>query len=134
MKHALFSIFASALLFTLSPVALAAGANDDIKNICNQGQNGTSEFCQGYSEGGATGDTDNPVIKVIRAVINILLYVAGVLSVIFVMFGGFKYITSAGDPQKAASGRQTLLYALVGLVVVAMAIPIVSFAFTSLTQ
>jgi hypothetical protein len=133
MKVLLLSLFSVlSISYFGGTVALAAGANEDIKAICSQ--NPTSELCKGYTSGSNTVDDNaNPVINVIKAIINILLYAAGVLSVIFVMFGGFKYITSAGDPQKAASGRQTLLYALVGLVVVAIAVPLVSFAFSKLT-
>lgn len=133
MKQIILGIFGVLSLMVFGGgVAIAAGANDDIKAICSQ--NPTSELCVGYTAGSNTVDNNaNPVIKVIKAVINILLYAAGVLSVIYVMFGGFKYITSSGDPQKAASGRQTLLYALVGLVVVIIAVPLVSFAFSKLT-
>ena len=133
IKSLIVSVIGVVMVLTIAPLAFAAGATDDINAICSQSQNSTSELCQGYKEGSTSPDNDNPIIKIIRAVINIMLYAAGALAVFFVMFGGFKYITSAGDPQKAASGRQTILYALVGLVVVIIAVPLVSWAFDKLT-
>src|SRR5438876_5244694 len=58
---------------------------------------------------------DKPQDTVIK-VINILLYLAGILAVIFVIWGGYLYITSGGNEESAAKGRKALMYALIGLV------------------
>lgn len=50
---------------------------------------------------------------------------AGVLAVIFIIIGGFQYMTSNGDAGTARRGRETIIYAVVGLVVVLMAFGIV---------
>lgn len=64
----------------------------------------------------------------VKGIVDILLYVAGAISIIFMLVGAAKFITSAGDPQKAASGRNTLLYAVIGLLVSIFAFAIVQFA------
>lgn len=64
---------------------------------------------------------------VIAAVINILSAVVGVVAVIMIIVGGFKYITSGGDSNKATGARNTIMYAIVGLVVVAFSQMIVYF-------
>lgn len=67
------------------------------------------------------------VNKVIAAVINILSVIVGVIAVIMIIVGGLKYMTSVGDSNKTASARNTITYAIVGLILVALAQVIVRF-------
>lgn len=53
--------------------------------------------------------------------------IAGVVSAIFVVYGGISYTTSAGDPSKLQKAKQTILYALIGLVIVGIAEFITAF-------
>lgn len=53
--------------------------------------------------------------------LNLLSVAIGVVSVIMIMVGGFKFITSQGEGANTASARNTILYAVAGLVVVVMA-------------
>jgi cytochrome bd-type quinol oxidase subunit 2 len=71
-----------------------------------------------------SGDTVSTLLK---DVINILSLIVGVISVIMVIIGGFKFVTSAGDSSKVSSARNTILYAIIGLVIVAFAQTIVFF-------
>jgi len=64
---------------------------------------------------------------IVAAVIEILLRVAAIVSVVFVIYGGFNYVTSQGEPEKTAHARSTIISALIGLVVAVMAAIIVSF-------
>ncbi len=70
--------------------------------------------------------------NVIKAIINILSLVVGVVAVIMIIVGGFRFITSGGDSNSIASARNTILYALIGLVVVALAQFIVQFVLAKL--
>lgn len=56
-----------------------------------------------------------------------LAIVAGIVSVIFVIVGGIKYIFSGGDSSATSSAKNTILYALVGLVVAVLAREIIMF-------
>lgn len=53
--------------------------------------------------------------------------VCGIVAVIFVVYGGVLFITSSGEPSKVQRARQTILYALIGLVIVALAEVITAF-------
>ena len=64
---------------------------------------------------------------VLKSVINVLLYFAGTIAVIVIVVGGIRYITSDGDPGAASKAKNTIIYALVGLVVAVMAYAIVNF-------
>ncbi|MDX1765647.1 MAG: pilin [Candidatus Saccharimonadales bacterium] len=53
---------------------------------------------------------------------------AGFVSLVFVVIGGFRYVTSGGDPQKTAQAKDTILYSIIGLVIALSAFVIVRFA------
>ena len=60
-------------------------------------------------------------------IINILSIIIGVIAVIMIIFGGFRYMTSGGDSTKVTSAKNTLLYAIIGLIIVDLAQVIVRF-------
>ena len=64
---------------------------------------------------------------IVTDVINIMLYVVGILSVIMIIFAGIRYATSAGAPDKVKSAKDTMLYSVVGLVIAIFAFAIVNF-------
>lgn len=72
------------------------------------------------------------ILLIVLAVIDDLLRVAGLVAVVFVIIGGFKFITAQGEPEQAASARETLMFALVGLVIALLAVVIVSLIGSSL--
>ena len=70
---------------------------------------------------------DDSVLEIIPLVINIFSIVVGVIAVIMIIVGGLKYITSSGDSGNVTSAKNTILYAVIGLVIVALAQVIVRF-------
>ncbi len=56
--------------------------------------------------------------------------IAGIVAVIFIIKGGFEYLTSQGDPGKTRKATQSIIYAVVGLVIVILAAVITSFVIT----
>ncbi len=56
--------------------------------------------------------------QLIIGVINILLAIVGLLSVLFIIIGGFRYVTAHGDEEQAESAKKTILHALLGLLIV----------------
>ena len=81
----------------------------------------------GLTGGNCGGGNRRTVNDLIKQIIEVLSVIIGVTAVIMIMVGGFKYITSAGDSNNISSAKNTILYALVGLVVVALAQLIVKF-------
>jgi hypothetical protein len=82
------------------------------------------ELTGGSCDAPASGPTVNSILE---TVINILSMVVGVVAVIMVIIGGLKYITSGGDSTSTNNAKNTILYALIGLVIVALAQVIVRF-------
>jgi hypothetical protein len=67
------------------------------------------------------------------AVLEIMLRIAGLAGLFFVIYGGFKYITSQGEPDKTKQSRQTITNALIGIVISIIAAAAVSFIANTLT-
>ena len=63
---------------------------------------------------------------IVSAIVNTLVLFASIIAVIAIIIGGYQYITSAGNPEKAAQAKNTLLYAIIGLIVVYSAYLIIS--------
>lgn len=64
---------------------------------------------------------------VVTSTINWFIAIAGIVSAIFVVYGGISYITSAGDPNKLKKAKDMILYSLIGLAIVALASVITAF-------
>ena len=64
---------------------------------------------------------------VITNVTSTILYILGILSVIMLIIGGVKYAMSAGDAKAVTDAKNTILYALIGLVIAILAYAIVNF-------
>lgn len=67
------------------------------------------------------------VSTVVVDVINLLLYIIGILSVVMIIFAGIKYATANGAPDKIKSAKDTLVYSIVGLIIAVFAFAIVNF-------
>lgn len=68
----------------------------------------------------------------IMKAVMILSYATGAAAVIMVILGGLKFITANGDANSVSSARNTVLYALIGIVVFAASQLIVRFVISSL--
>ena len=74
---------------------------------------------------GVQGGSD--IIGAVRTIVNALLILVAIIAVIAVIIGGVRYVTSSGNDDAAASAKNTIIYALVGLVVIGLSIVIVNF-------
>ena len=79
-------------------------------------------------------EASSSVDEVVKLVINLFSWVVGVVAVIMIIYGGFQYITAAGDSGKVSNAKNTILYALIGLVIVALAQVIVRFVLGNITS
>lgn len=71
-------------------------------------------------------DVTKDIPRILLAFVEIALFIGGVVSVGFIIFGGFQYMTSQGEPDKAKSGRTTIVNAIVGLIIASLASAVVN--------
>lgn len=69
---------------------------------------------------------------VINQFTNIVLYIVGFISVIMLIWGGIRYIISGGDSKKITDAKNTILYAILGLIIVFFAYAIVNFVLNAI--
>lgn len=121
-------------LVQLAPVASAQTVTRDIQsglcsgsnlqitdnpniNSCNTGPNGVDD-----------------VNRILRRIVNFLSALVGVVAVIMIIVGGFRYITSGGNDTSVTSAKNTILYAIIGLIIVALAQVLVRFVLDKLVN
>lgn len=94
--------------------SLCAGANLDINTDCN-------------TPSRENQDPNQVLNDIIADIINLFSLIVGVVAVIMIIVGGFRYITSGGDSANVGAAKNTILYAIIGLVIVALSQSIVRF-------
>ena len=91
-----------------------------------------SKFALGKSVG--TTGAGNTLQANIRTILTGIIGIMGVICIIFVVVGGVQYLTSGGDAAKVEKGKKTILYALIGLIICALAFAIVQFVINSVLK
>ena len=141
MKKLLAPILTLLILFTPATAVLAQA--DNVDKICEGASLGDSEQCDAVIQAQEEAERlDLPRVEVISEsqvdsedtfldladiVINTLSLIVGVVSVIMIIIGGLRYITSSGDSGNVTNAKNTILYAVVGLIIVLFAQVMVEF-------
>jgi lysylphosphatidylglycerol synthetase-like protein (DUF2156 family) len=134
------AVIAASLAVAVIPLAVAAPsvsaqtagqAQDNIRNNLKCGTNLDTQVGQCNSDV-TTGTTG--VNKVITDIVNIFSVIVGIVSVVMIIYGGFRYVTSGGDSGNVSNAKNTIIYAIIGLVIVALAQFIVQFVLDKVTQ
>jgi hypothetical protein len=115
-----------AVAFTAPAAFAATGVKDNLK--CGSNLQ-LGDDCSTDVAGGTSG-----IENIVTTVINIFSVIVGIVSVIMIIYGGFRYVTSGGDSGNVSSAKNTIIYAVIGLVVVALAQFIVQFVLDKVTN
>lgn len=105
--------------------AAAVACNEDNYNItnginCARGENTPTQLFGG--EG-----------SIFTTIVNVLLFIIGAISIIMLIIGGIRYTISGGDSSAVTSAKNTILYAIVGLIIAFLAFAIVNWVLGSVT-
>ena len=118
------------VIATIAMLALMLGLFAFAPEAAAQNTAPVREGCE--LTGTCTGGRAN-LTQIITNIVNILSILVGAISVIMIIIGGFRYITSGGDSGSVAGAKNTIIYAVVGLVIVIFAQVIVNFVITEST-
>ena len=99
--------------------------NEYNAEICEKLPN-TDEYASQRAAAGC-GTTQQSLPNTASNIIKTTIGVVGLLAVVFIIVGAIQYITSSGDAGKAAKAKNTILYAVIGLVVALLSYAIVYF-------
>lgn len=122
-KLILIGSFTSLCLLSLQysmPQNASAGLFDDAKNdACSGAQLQPDSGCNAADAAKADG--------IIKRIVNILTTIVAIIAVFMIIVSGLRFVTSRGDSNAISSARSGIIYALVGLVIVALAQILVKF-------
>ncbi len=131
IKSTLTSLLLSSMFFLPMAVPATVAAQDLVD--CEGIQGCLTEGAD--KTGDATADeAGTQVNNIVRLVINTFSWVVGIISVIMIIIGGLKYITSGGEGSNISAAKNTILYAIIGLVIVALAQIVVQFVLKNVTD
>lgn len=125
MKNIIKRSLQSLLIVPVLALGVAAAAPALTTNV--------SAFDEGLQEGAdASQGADQPAdlfgpSGIFRTVTNVLLFIIGAISVIMLIIGGIRYVVSGGDSAAVTSAKNTILYAIVGIIVAILAYALVNF-------
>lgn len=66
------------------------------------------------------------LVALIRVVFNVLFSAIAMVTIIFIIIGGYRYMTARGNEEQATAGRKTVVYALAGFIVVVLSVTLVN--------
>ncbi len=117
------------MMSTASALVIAALAATPVLGLDGPVQDGVE----------AARGTDVPSVLLgdggaVTTVVNTMLFIVGFLSVIMLIWGGLRYIISGGNATAVTAAKNTILYAIVGLIIAIFAYAIVNFVIGSLTD
>jgi hypothetical protein len=116
---------------TLVPAIANAASCTTTGSSINSGANlgsSTATTC-----GSSAGVSQSAISKDAKNIVTLFSVIVGAVSVIMIIYGGFRYITSGGDSGRVGNAKNTLIYAIIGLVIVALAQLIVHFVLNQAT-
>lgn len=126
IKQLFVTALASTMLF--APLAMAPAAHAESFNLQDSVCSGTNIDLTKTDSSCVTDTTaDTKVNDTVKLALNLFSAIVGIIAVVMIIVGGIKYITSGGDSGNVTAAKNTILYAVIGLVVVALAQIIVKF-------
>lgn len=89
-------------------------------------------FSGPYRGQGQPAELFNGANAIIPRVINLMLFIVGVLAIFMMIYGGIRYVLSGGDNAKVKDAKNTILYAIIGLVVAILGYAVVNWVVSML--
>lgn len=130
MKKIIFCLIALAILI---PTSAAGAQSVDInRDVCRNAPATRTEptLCRDRV-GNSKDPKQNPIYgpnSIVAKAVNILSLVVGIAAVVFIIVAGFRFIISGNSPEEVNKAREYIIYALVALILVAVAQLIIRYA------
>jgi hypothetical protein len=123
-----FGVFSVAAVATLAPTATYAA-----QNVCDP-NNLSLESGAACSQANGTKDNLFGAGGIFQTIANTLIFLVGAVAVLFLIVGGLRYAVSNGDPKNVEAAKNTITYAIVGIVVAILSFAAVQFVITALNK
>jgi hypothetical protein len=129
IKRMLLSLVLVCCCVMSASLSVQAGGTDILRPGAGcGGGNGTDQSAVCTDTGKANQDSAaDPLIDRLQKIADIVAFVAGAAAILLILVGSIQYITSAGDSNKVSNAKNTIIYALIGLIVIVLAASIITF-------
>lgn len=120
---------ATSLLVALLVSTSSVAAYAPFSNACNSDPKGESTVCKNQTQ------VNNPISgsgSIFEKVVNLVTVATGLVAVFVIVVSGIRFATSSGDPNSVTQARNTVLYTVIGLVVLLLARSIIVFVINRL--
>jgi len=114
-------------IFIYSLVSLSATVTGFLKAHPALAQVGDSSGLSSWVTNPLSGAGWHDLPSAVRGILNIVFALAGIVAVVFLIIGGFRYVTSGGNAEASEGAKTTILNAIIGLVVIFLAFLLVNF-------
>lgn len=118
------AVAAVSILLGLAMPATAFAGTDPFAGVDCNGQASNSTLCnsRNVQENPLTGPNG-----AITSAINIMSVIAGFVAIVFIIFGGIKYITAGGASDEISKAKHTIIFAIVGLIIIVISRAVIGF-------
>lgn len=123
----------STALLVVPALVLGLGFAMPAHAACDVISGGISQGAECAKPDGAPDQLFGPN-SIFVTITNIMLFIIGAIAVIMLIIGGIRYVVSAGDQNAVTSAKNTILYAIIGIVVAFLAYAAVNFVSSQLTS
>lgn len=96
-------------------------------NILLAASDQAAQACKGVAATGGSCDSGSGLIGAFAKISNTLIFMVGAIAVIMVIIGALRYVLSNGDSAGLKSAKDTIMYALIGVVVAMLSYALVAF-------
>ena len=128
-------VMALAMGFVVMPVSDVSAKTKDSSTDCPSDISSSSNLDPRSGANCAKSDSQNASLfapgGIFQTITNVLLFIIGAVAVIMLIIGGIRYTISGGDSAQVTAAKNTILYAIVGIVVALLAFAVVNFVLTS---
>ena len=122
-------LYLLAIVASLFVVALPSVAAADVFGpVCDQSDATDSAVCIDKTD--SADPADNPIAGpdgLLYKITLIISFIAGAAAVILVIYGGIRYVTSGGDSQSITNAKNTIVNAVIGLIIISLAGALIAF-------
>ncbi|MBR2741856.1 hypothetical protein IKD98_03865 [Candidatus Saccharibacteria bacterium] len=98
-------------------------------NIC-----GNNEYPEAVRQSAGCNNNANALPGIIQVILNTIISVCGIVAAIYVVIGGYGYMTSSGDSSKVEKAKKTITYAVIGIIICAFAFIIVNWVISTVAN
>lgn len=132
IQRTVFSFLPILVIVVPMAFSVSAYAVNLNEQVCSGSKN--LNLNSGPADCSTTSVNSSSVSSDIQTVVEWFSIIVGIIAVVMIIVGGLKYITSGGESSKVSSAKTTIIYAIVGLIIVALAQIIVHFVLAKSTS